>query len=920
MPMGSKIGTAYIDVKGDFSAFDRDLDRATGGGGKKFAALGAAAKAGFAAGAVGVGLLAKSSIDAASDINESLSKNQVLFGKSAKGVESFATRSAKAYGISKRAALEYTGTFGNLFRALGQSEQASASQSVALTKLAADMASFNNTSVEDALEAIRSGLVGETEPLRKFGVNMNDATLRTQALSMGLIKSTKDALDPQTKALAASALIAKQTSAAHGDFGRTSGSLANQQKILKARLDDASASLGAKLLPFAVKGANALNDLITSAQNGTGIFATIGRVWDSITGAFKGAGDQAGTLTTLTETLTTVAKGLVDIGAAAWRAFGSTILDQLRNLVTFAATAIEGLAKTLGGLVDLVAGVFTGDWGRAWDGVKAIFSGVWQALGAEVTYVWETIKNVTKIALTALVAIIKAAAQPFLDAGRWIIDKIVEGIKAYVGIWATVAGWLKNRIVDAIQGVRDGFVNVGGWITNRISDGIKAVTGAISGAAGWLKNRVVEFVQREVDGFQKIGAWITNRIGDGIKTVTGALTSAAGWVKNRIIDGFDAVKDGFVGLGGTLMGWLIQGLKTSANGLVGFLNVIIKLINKLPGVDIGPIAKLASGGTISSDGVQALATGGQVRRGTKLTHPTVLMGEEAPRHPEYVIPTNPAYRGRAMSLTAQLLQDIGVPLEARRGGVIGLAAGGIIGDAIKAVGNTAKGILDLPLGLIQKGASWILGQLPNPADMLPDWLVGMGKYAISKVSAWVKDKVTGLLGSSSGGLAGGGGIVALGRRLQGMGYAVSEHPAFGGVHPVHVPGSAHYAGRALDVNADNFPGGEPAALDRLYAMLQRLPGISQILWRVAGHFDHLHVAMARGGIIGAPFVGSYKDGGVVPRDGLAYVHQGETISRAGEPPVVQVFIGERELTDIVDVRVVENGRRQGAILRAGALA
>lgn len=95
---------------------------------------------------------------------------------------------------------------------------------------------------------------------------------------------------------------------------------------------------------------------------------------------------------------------------------------------------------------------------------------------------------------------------------------------------------------------------------------------------------------------------------------------------------------------------------------------------------------------------------------------------------------------------------------------------------------------------------------------------------------------------AKGGRTGGYGnsnIVQLGHRLQRQGYAVSEHPAFGGVHPVHVPGSEHYKNNALDVNADNFPGGEMAAFDKLAPKL-RAAGW-HVLWRVAGHFDHLHV-------------------------------------------------------------------------------
>jgi hypothetical protein len=91
----------------------------------------------------------------------------------------------------------------------------------------------------------------------------------------------------------------------------------------------------------------------------------------------------------------------------------------------------------------------------------------------------------------------------------------------------------------------------------------------------------------------------------------------------------------------------------------------------------------------------------------------------------------------------------------------------------------------------------------------------------------------------------GGGIVGLGKWIQSMGYAVGEHPAFGGVTGGHAPGGWHYKAGALDVNADTFPGGEPAALDRLNAML-RAKGW-HTLWRVPDHFDHLHVDLGAGG-------------------------------------------------------------------------
>ena len=217
--------------------------------------------AGIAGAALGYGLYrgAKVSIAAATDVNESLTKNEVLFGEHAKTIEKFSDTSARSLGIGRRAALEYTGTFGNLFEALEIGDKRSAGLSVGLTKLAADMASFNNATPEEALEALRSGLVGETEPLRRFGVNINDAALREEAFSQGLIKSKKNVLEPRVKALAAVALATKQTEAAHGDFARTSGGLANQQRILNASLDDVAVTFGDALLPTVTKGVRFIN-------------------------------------------------------------------------------------------------------------------------------------------------------------------------------------------------------------------------------------------------------------------------------------------------------------------------------------------------------------------------------------------------------------------------------------------------------------------------------------------------------------------------------------------------------------------------------------------------------------------------------------------------------------------------------------
>ena len=128
--------------------------------------------------------------------------------------------------------------------------------------MAADLSSFNNVPQDVAINAIGSALRGEAEPLRQFGVLLDDATLKNAALELGLISTTKNALTPQQKVLAAQKVIYEQTTAAQGDFARTSDGLANQTKILSAELENTKLVIGEALLPIVLELATAFSENI----------------------------------------------------------------------------------------------------------------------------------------------------------------------------------------------------------------------------------------------------------------------------------------------------------------------------------------------------------------------------------------------------------------------------------------------------------------------------------------------------------------------------------------------------------------------------------------------------------------------------------------------------------------------------------
>ena len=203
-------------------------------------------------------------VNSAVDLGEETSKSFVVFGDAADKIQEFAISAARI-GLSETAALQATGTFGNLFRAMGVGQGQAAEYAQTMTQLSADLASFSNTSVDEAVLAVGAALRGEAEPIRRFGVLLNDATLKNEALAQGLIKSAKGSLDPATKAMAAYQLILRQTAIAQGDFARTSDGMANLQRIVSAQASNLVTEVGGAFEGLFTSTVAVLSEILTAA-------------------------------------------------------------------------------------------------------------------------------------------------------------------------------------------------------------------------------------------------------------------------------------------------------------------------------------------------------------------------------------------------------------------------------------------------------------------------------------------------------------------------------------------------------------------------------------------------------------------------------------------------------------------------------
>lgn len=205
---------------------------------------------------VGVGLAAvvegmKRAVFAASDLAESTNAVDVSFGSSAQKVKDWAATAAQAIGQSNVEAREAASTMALYGKQANLSGDSLANFSIKMTTLASDMASFRNTSPEQAVAALGAAFRGESDPIEAYGVLLNEATIKNQAMKDGLVASTSEALTPAIRVQAVYNAILEQTSIMQGDFGNTSDSMANRLRILRASATNAAAGIGDKLMPIA---------------------------------------------------------------------------------------------------------------------------------------------------------------------------------------------------------------------------------------------------------------------------------------------------------------------------------------------------------------------------------------------------------------------------------------------------------------------------------------------------------------------------------------------------------------------------------------------------------------------------------------------------------------------------------------------
>lgn len=795
--MALELGSGYLSLnpaidrrklRSETRHLEDELDRAGADGGRRagdgFAgAFGGGIKRAVAAVAVAfaglqLGSFLKDAVGAASDLGETTLKVTQIFGSDAlPALEEFAAAAAKSLGQSKQSALDAAATFGVFGKSAGLTGRDLAGFSTEMVQLASDLASFGNTSPEEAIEAIGAALRGESEPIRRYGVLLDDATLRNRALALGLIKTTKEALTPQQRVLAAQAEILAQTSDAQGDFARTSDGLANQQRILRAELENSKAVLGEALLPAATAVvtflnttgipafrdfAGAVKDAFTQiAASVTGAAGFGETVAVEIGKAFGWAEDDS-----RTQKMADVFRFIQDTGAAAFYALRDAAVlarDVIVAVFGFVTEHQDAFSVAAGGALGFAGalGAIAGAQ-QAIGAVSALGSGA--GLLGKVLPVLATPVGLLAVAIAA-VAVAAFVAYKKFEPFRNVVDTVARTVR-------DVAVAAFERLKELVKDVAPAFDTAKGAavaVKDAVVGFARDARASVEPFVTWFQTHVTPTLAAGWDAFSAattrvgeiLGAFLVSAqtIFQALLTVAGPAFDALGSVFSTFISVVQPIWDRFWNAIQMVAATVFELVRVGVETVLGLIRGIFQQITGL--ID-GDWSKFWEGiKTIASavvSAIEQLVKVGldAVKRVFSAAFDTVKMTVSTAL--DEVVRLVGGLAGRAVSAAGDLLSTL---VQKGRDLIQGLingigamwgafsgALGGIPGRIVNAVGDLSWVLYDAGWDLIQGLISGIRDAIPGVrgilgkvTDLIPDWKgpAAVDKRLLFRSGEWIME-------------------------------------------------------------------------------------------------------------------------------------------------------------------------------------
>lgn len=482
------------------------------------------------------------SISKASDLNETVSKIDTLFGNSSNQILDWSNDSAKAMGLSKQAALDAVGSIGNMFVQLGAGTDKAADVGESMTQLSADIASFHNVAggTPAVLEAVQAGFRGEYDALQRYIPTISAATVEQEALSETHKSSAKD-LTALEKAYAVQTIVMRDAGAATGDFARTSNGLANQQRITEAQMTNLSTAIGQGVIPVVTALQTGFNTLLSGVMPDITSF-----IQDNVTPAMTSVADVIGGFV---ERIQKAIPLLGDLNHGFEDGSGP-LMDFLqifgvgKDLAQKIGQAFYDLRETIKYLIENFS-----DLGTIWEDGSSILETFLEKLGFA-----KPIATVVAAALLVVGNAIKAVVSGIVD---WVSGN--ASLPDVLGqIWAKISKTAEYALYSVVSVVKD---NLPVWEARLLEWG--------SAAGQWIVDATPVVLG-------KLGDLLGNIIGDLIDWIPG--TNRVFWdFWNGLVDVFDAGKALLQG------NWEMAWIDLQYAAGVGW-RAVIELVNQfLPG-------------------------------------------------------------------------------------------------------------------------------------------------------------------------------------------------------------------------------------------------------------------------------------------------------------------------------------------------
>lgn len=284
------------------------------------------------------------------DFEQSLGKMEVVFEHNSRSIEKWAKNSLKDFGLARSTAITMAGDFGALFKGMGIDLKKTEEWSKTLTERTMDLSNFYDTTVEETTRALNSIVTGQTEPLRRFGINMTQATLQEYARQKGIRKSIQEMTEAEKVQLRYNFVI-ERTNIAVGTTARESETATGQLNRFKESVKELGLGFSEHILPIFVPVIEGLNNIIekfTNLSDGTKKFiVTIGLIVASVGPLLMVVGNLFKAISNISDGMK-VAKGAIE-GVSK---IGGLFKGALENTQFF---GFLKWALIIGGIVALVA-------------------------------------------------------------------------------------------------------------------------------------------------------------------------------------------------------------------------------------------------------------------------------------------------------------------------------------------------------------------------------------------------------------------------------------------------------------------------------------------------------------------------------------------------------------------------------------